>query len=95
MPVYVARNEEGGLCPGCRCPLNSSESHCQDCARPLKEFDEFRFGIWWRRAEDGMLRDASLSECATEIQRLRAENAHLRSVNAHLQMRIGKAQTHE
>jgi hypothetical protein len=34
--------------------------------------DEFRDGIWWVPMGDGRLRDACLSECATEIQRMRA-----------------------
>ena len=43
------------------------------------EDDEFLYGIWW--VSDGAhgLRDASPSECATEIKRLRAENAELRA----------------
>ena len=36
------------------------------------EEDVFRFGIWWVLDDKGMLRDARLSECATEIKRLRA-----------------------
>ncbi len=37
------------------------------------EDDEFFHGIWWVPDGPGMLRDARLSECATEIKRLRAE----------------------
>lgn len=35
--------------------------------------DEFLHGIWWVSDDVGGMRDASLGECATEIQRLRAK----------------------
>jgi hypothetical protein len=42
--------------------------------------DEFRDGILWVPMGDGRLRDACLSECAAEIQRLRAMVAAARPI---------------
>ena len=41
------------------------------------EDDEFLHGIWWVSDGERGLRNASPMECATEIKRLRAENAEL------------------
>jgi hypothetical protein len=48
-------------------------------APPVDPVDEFYGGIWWVWDVPGLgLRAARLGECATEIQRLRLENARLR-----------------
>jgi regulator of replication initiation timing len=47
-------------------------------APPVDPVDEFYGGVWWVWDVPGRLRAARLGECATEIQRLRLENARLR-----------------
>ncbi len=55
-----------------------SKATATDSDTPASEADEFWHNIWWVPDGKGMLRTAHLSECATEIKRLRAEVRQLR-----------------
>jgi hypothetical protein len=50
----------------------------------MTDEEEFKFGIWWRPNRVGGLRDASPTECAAEIRRLRSERDELLDALRHV-----------